>query len=830
MTAAAKLLANTATWEPSCAPPRTRPTPIRGYLSASAIFVVSWIALSFPWLTGELTIPYDAKAHFQAQIQFLANAIHTDQSPMWSPHVFVGTPHVADPQSLIFSPAYLLAWFDAVPSFRDLDIYVLLLLGLGGLAMLALCRDRGWHPAGGVVAAIVFAFGASAAWRIQHIGQVQSYAFFAFSLWLLVRTLDRSSIWYGLFAGLAAGAMIIEPDQVALLGCYTLAGIVVGHWWQEDWSLASIRRSILPLTAAAVGVIVIAAVPLVLTTLYANVSNRPSIELAEAAGGSLHPASLLTAVIGDLYGALDPKVDYWGPNSGNWPVEHMSLAQNMSQVYVGALPILLMLTIGLSRRLLLTREIRPAVIALGLLILYAIGSWTPVFQVFHTFLPGVAIFRRPADATFLIGAMAALIAGYLVHCWATGQMQHANRTTHAFDAAILITIFALAITIAAQEGQLAIAWTPILYALGWILASIALLATKPFLSASRPVLIIAAPAMLLTADWACNNGPNESTALPTANYEILKPNCRNETIRFLKERIRQYPGSQWRDRVELVGLGFEWPNAAMIHGFDHTLGYNPLRIGAVSQALGAGDGIADPEQRTFSPLFPSYRSMLADLLGLRFIASSVPIEQVDTKLKRGDLNLIARTTDAYIYENPRALPRVIFANDWRSADFTKMIADGRWPDFDPRQTVLLDANSQSSPPPPAARLSDQIMQEQGIYILRYENTIVEIEVESDRPGFVVLNDAWHPWWTAEVDGKPTPVLRANVLFRTARVPAGRHIVRFEFKPFMGAAVELGEKLFGPTEPTPAVAALAPPAQPERHEDIEEHPLTLGEWY
>ena len=78
MTAAAKLFATTAAWEPSCAPPVTRPTPMRGYLSASAIFVVSWIVLSFPWLTGELTIPYDAKAHFQAQIQFLANAIHTD--------------------------------------------------------------------------------------------------------------------------------------------------------------------------------------------------------------------------------------------------------------------------------------------------------------------------------------------------------------------------------------------------------------------------------------------------------------------------------------------------------------------------------------------------------------------------------------------------------------------------------------------------------------------------------------------------------------------------------------------------------------------------------
>ena len=35
------------------------------------------------------------------------------------------------------------------------------------------------------------------------------------------------------------------------------------------------------------------------------------------------------------------------------------------------------------------------------------------------------------------------------------------------------------------------------------------------------------------------------------------------------------------------------------------------------------------------------------------------LEQIDSSLKPGDLELIARTKDAYIYENPRALPRVM---------------------------------------------------------------------------------------------------------------------------------------------------------------------------
>jgi hypothetical protein len=92
----------------------------------------------------------------------------------------------------------------AEPSFREVDAYVLAHLLAGGLALLMFFRDRGWHPAGGLMAALVFAFGASAAWRVQHVGQIASYAFFAIAFWLTARMLQRSSILSGVFAGLAA--------------------------------------------------------------------------------------------------------------------------------------------------------------------------------------------------------------------------------------------------------------------------------------------------------------------------------------------------------------------------------------------------------------------------------------------------------------------------------------------------------------------------------------------------------------------------------------------------------------------------------------------------
>jgi hypothetical protein len=67
---------------------------------------------------------------------------------------------------------------------------------------------------------------------------------------------------------------------------------------------------------------------------------------------------------------------------------------------------------------------------------------------------------------------------------------------------------------------------------------------------------------------------------------------------------------------------------------------------------------------------------------------------------------------------------------------------------------------------------------------------------------VLLNDVWHPWWVATVDGAPVEILKANVMFRAVVMAAGRHVVQFEFAPLSGAVAELGRKLQGMSEQDP----------------------------
>jgi hypothetical protein len=70
---------------------------------------------------------------------------------------------------------------------------------------------------------------------------------------------------------------------------------------------------------------------------------------------------------------------------------------------------------------------------------------------------------------------------------------------------------------------------------------------------------------------------------------------------------------------------------------------------------------------------------------------------------------------------------------------------------------------------------------------------VRLEAELSRAGYVVLVDGYDPGWRAEIDGRPAPVLRANIAFRAVAVPAGRHVVEYRYRPtsvILGASISV----------------------------------------
>src|SRR5437660_919543 len=188
-----------------------------------AVFALAFLVPAWPWLSGSVTVPYDAKSTFFPPVEFMARAFATAESPVWTPNVFAGWPNIADPQSMLFSPLHvLLALASPAPGFRANDAVTFAYLFIGGLAVILYFRDRGWHAAGALVAALAFAFGGAASARLQHTGQVISLAWLPVALFLLSRARERASWRCGALAGIAAALIVLGRDQVALLEIYVL--------------------------------------------------------------------------------------------------------------------------------------------------------------------------------------------------------------------------------------------------------------------------------------------------------------------------------------------------------------------------------------------------------------------------------------------------------------------------------------------------------------------------------------------------------------------------------------------------------------------------------
>src|SRR3954471_24095704 len=455
-----------------------------------AIFALAFLVPAWPWLSGAVTIPYDAKSTFFPPVEFMARAFHAGQSPFWAPNVFAGWLNIADPQSMLLSPLHvLLALASAAPGMWANDAVTFAYLLVGGLGIILYCRDRGWHAAGALIAALAFAFGGAASARMQHTGQVISLAYLPLALWLLARALERSSVAYGVLAGAAGALIVLGRDQVALLEVYVLVGFVAWHWLDGEGRAIRIRASLKPLIAGGIAGALIIALPVLLTELLAADSNRPEFSFVEAGRGSLHWTHLLSLAFPDLFGAMDPKVDFLGAGGWAWNerfgMQDLFLAQNMGLASSGALAAVV-LVIGISRRLLWSREIRFFTIATLLIAFYMFGWYTPVFHAMYELMPGVKLFRRPADATFVFGALIAIIAGYVVHRWLS-DLPRATWLERRIELAIALFILGFTMWLAATTVGLTPALKPNISGIVCVAAALIVLIFARRLNSGAPV-------------------------------------------------------------------------------------------------------------------------------------------------------------------------------------------------------------------------------------------------------------------------------------------------------------------------------------------------------
>src|SRR5215475_5110321 len=637
----------------------------RQLIAACGLITGLWLLAASRWIITDTVVPWDSKNQFYAFFRFLASSIHAGVSPFWNPYHYGGHPSVADPQSLIFAPLFVLwAVIDPTPSLRAFDLLVFAHLLIGGLAMAAIGWRAAWPLPAIVLAAVVFMFGGAAAGRLQHTGLIITYGLFPPALLLLQLALERRSLTSAIGFGVVASALALGRNQVSMLVCFALVAIVVGEVVTAERPLRYLgERAAVLMTMAIVG-LALCAVPFLLTIQFAALSNRPSLTLEIALKGSLYPAHLAQLMVANVYGVQDY---FWGPGPSTVP-DTAYTDDSFNYMFVGFVPIVLLIWFGILgggvfRR---GRVLITAIAAVALL--YALGRYNPLFALAFDWVPGVDKFRRPVDANFVLVATLALICGHLLSDYGRAGLPRLRIVASVAVVAGIVALLAWAVTFSAQQGHGTEALVAVLKAAGFALGAIAILA---FARTPRARVVAAFLVTLIAVgDLLWWNVAFRLNAQRHSAYAVLEePTPADAKVIDLIERLvheRQAQGE--RPRIEVVGMGGPWQNLAVVRGLESTNGYNPLRIGFYDRLVSPGEGNWRLDLRDFPASFDNYDCALARALGLEFVVLDRPIEKVSHLARRPVADVLQAGPDVWIYRLRNPASRLKFSRRVQIAD------------------------------------------------------------------------------------------------------------------------------------------------------------------
>ena len=285
--------------------------------------------------------------------------------------------------------------------------------------------------------------------------------------------------------------------------------------------------------------------------------------------------------------------------------------------------------------------------------------------------------------------------------------------------------------------------------------------------------------------------PGEYMGYP-ASVSFLKENCREwRAFGFDEDYSYRY------ERQEGI-TSLLVPNTSMLYRIRDVQGYGSLQLNRYKEYLEVmSDGKKDfyPHGDVYHmALIGPGHSPLLDILGVKYVLSRRPVRSPGFAL--------VQNGEVKVYENQSAFPQVSVFRRFvalpDSIETAQLIHDGK---VDPRKVVILSGEdlkhspgifehtialdkkvcgaplyefkSESSQP----ALPDRAVVD--VFRPSYLKIVCDVR---GKGGVLFINEILYPGWKAKIDGRPTPLIRANYLFRAIIVPEETHVVEMEFRP------------------------------------------------
>jgi hypothetical protein len=685
---------------------------------------------------------------------FGREAVQGGEWPMWDPYSFAGFPYAANSQSQLYYPLTWLLWL--LPLSGHIQVLAVFNIWVAGVGTYLFTRRLRLSRVAAFVAGLAFTGSGIMQLVIEQWGVSSVYGWLPWVLYASDRALiERHPGWTAAACAAVALQLVAGHVQYAV---YTL--FVLGVWvlWRMVTPLRE-RRLRLAGEYALRSVAIVA-----LGVGAALVHLAPLFELSAHSGRAGTRVSSNSPPLYTMLRSLAPEFFGDGGNIGS-PLVFNDLW------YAGIVTLFLAL-VAVALRPRAQAWVWAALAGVAVAVAYGIGPF-----LYARWLPGLSG-MLPIRIGYIFVFAVAVLAAFGLDAWIEACKSKPRRAGLILIALVALTGLVLgqanALRLTTSDAALsALQWEQLVRAGAFCVASVLCLAV--LVVARRTKLAVQMGAggaslilvVVLVLDLA--------NAVPGYN-KFVRPDevvPSSAAVRWLLER-----GGE--GRVLGRGTGTEQPvfvpNVQLLYGFPSVAGYDSLHTLDYEDFWAASDPtIARGTSSTpYSNVFvrpQTYTSTAASLLGVRYVASTVPLRETS------ELTL-AYNGEILIYELAPRLPRAFFIARSEIMEREAIVARLGEPDFDPSRAVLLNA-AESPPEIYAAELGAGTVRAE---IVRAGLNFVDVRVDAPSDGWLVLGDAYYPGWTATVNGRPAPLHTAYLALRAVRVGAGEGLVEFSYTP------------------------------------------------
>jgi len=669
----------------------------------------------------------DVASYFFWNAQFVKEQLLSGSIPLWNPYYYCGHPFIANPQTFIFYPFTLLYLVLSLPWAVNIDtLGHLYLAAMGAYCFVFIITQS---KSAGLAAGTVYSFSGYFMDNIYagHLTMLHTAALLPWIFYFIEKAYKTKRPYFLLISGLIFGLQILsgEPQNSYYTALFLTMYFFIRYFstyqsfGRKPFKLFGVYFVLIFIVAFGISVIQI------LPSLeFMSLSDRAKNTYEFATYMSFPPQNFFTFLV------PRPQTDLLNTF---WELSG----------YLGILSIVLAVTGAVFSKQ------RQHTCCFGIMLFIAatimLGRYTPIYQLYYKWLPGISTFRIPARCLVIFVFFMAALVGLGVQQLNESQLTRKRQLfTMTFLTILLLSLFGgakvLGVPLVSKE---------ILLATAFVISAFVILNVPRFMKNTRLVPVFLIVVLFLDLYFAYSHQTpkqNQNNLLQKYNFELL------------------FERDSGFNRVNLPlvasrGMKFHYYNIN---------GYTPIVLDDYFRFVHSMANLAEPQLDRHTLSLKLYQPDLvfsSKILGVKYA-------MVTAKTER-ELSLLVA---------PQVMPRAVLVRDAIVLpDLEEHLSYLKRPDFDPQRQVLLESAPRNNSSP-ISDTNDILGKDDIVEITQYQPNRINLKSISHSNTYLVLSELFYPGWHVYVDGRKAPILRADFLLRAVSLTPGRHDIVFVYRP------------------------------------------------